>query len=369
MRHSLPAALCAALLLMACGEVRPPGGAGRLDRRAGVPDRLVVEGSPYEMGWWHGHLLGDRIRARAQAAAGAGPHARGDAARALAEHVDLCVDQALHRLSERLIQELEGMSAATGLAAEALIRPEVAADALRMKLEPPLVEGAAAVARDRGGYQARLLLTGEGAPAFAREALLIHRKPAGHPETVLLARPGSLGGWAAVSSDGRGYVLAEVAIRDKRRLGFGGGRPCPISAREALEGSRDAEGLMAELTGTMGHVGIGFSGHAHHVPPVRAMAGVEVYGVPDPPWVLGDESIVVIGPHGDPDAPEARAFRASVAGTPDLSLEERWLRLEAQVPAGQGVVPRADVSWQPGRATLTWRPGPGDGIREVVLTP
>ena len=354
-------------LLAACGEPRPPGGEGRLEHVDGMADLLVVEGSPYEMGWWHGHLLKEAIRARAASFAGAGPYAHGAQAKALAGFVDVCVDQAFHRLSERMREEIEGMSAATGVDAKALIRPEVARDAVRMKLDPDLVTGGAALQRDGGGYEGRMVFD-PGARDFAGKALLIHRKPEGRSEEVVLARPGSLGGWAAITADGRGYLLAEVEIRNKRQLGFGGGRPLTIAAREALEATEDAEGLMAQVTGTMGHIGLGVSGHPHHQPPVHAMAGVQVYAGGDPPWSLGADPVLVIGPQGDPTSPEARAFREGVAGGAGLTNEERWLRLASKFPAQGGASPpQVTIAWHPGHARMAWRPGPGDVTREVVL--
>ena len=106
-----------------CGQPRAPGGSGRLDSVEGQPDLLIVAGSPHEMGWWHGHLLRDRILERVAVARRLEP----------AEYLDLFVDQAKMRISERLRQELEGMAEALGAEPDALLRAEVARDGLRFR--------------------------------------------------------------------------------------------------------------------------------------------------------------------------------------------------------------------------------------------
>src|SRR5688572_24133139 len=62
--HIALAALLACAALGGCGEP-DVGGSGRLERveGGGAGDHLILEGTPYQMGWWHGHLLKDRIRA------------------------------------------------------------------------------------------------------------------------------------------------------------------------------------------------------------------------------------------------------------------------------------------------------------------
>jgi len=341
-----------------CGQPRAPGGSGRLDHAEGRPDRLVVAGSPHEMGWWHGHLLRDRILERVGFARQLQP----------AEYLDLFVDQAKMRLSERLRQELEGMAVATGAELDDLLRIDVARDGLRFRGGADLAEGTGGLAPVDGGFEARMRYSGPGAPGLARHAVLIHRKPTGRPASLALARPGSLGGWAAVTADGRGYLLAEVEIRNRARLGFGGGRPFVVMAREALTASSDVEQLAAEMTGTMGHIGIGVSVHPGELPMVRALAGVQVYGAPDPPWALAERRFLAIGAHADPAGPEARALQAQVVAPPDLSLDERWLRLAALGPTEpDGGAPQVILRWRGGRASMIWQPGGGAEAREVTL--
>jgi hypothetical protein len=348
----VPAALVL-LLVAACGAPRPPGGSGRLEHRTGLPDLLVLQGSPYQMGWWQGHLLRDRIRARAAAAAGG-------------QQVAMCVGQCRQHLSERLLEELSGLVAATGLDADRLLRAEVARDALRMLGPRALVTGTAGLVRDGADYEARLWLGGAGAGALAGEALLVERRPLDGVASVALARPGDLGAWATVAADGRGYLLAEVEIRNRRRMGFGGGLPCTIRAREALGRARDAQALLADVPGTMGHVLLGFTAGSPAHPEVHACAGVRVYGAPDPPWSLGSGHTLAVGPFEDPDGGPSRALRAAAAEPADRDAASRWRRLAAQAGVGDAT-PRIVVRWRQGRASLVWRPGPGNVAREVRL--
>ncbi len=360
MRSALPALLLTLLAASAggCGQPRAPGGSGRLDRVDGRPDRLVLAGSPHEMGWWHGHLLRDVILERVAAARTLEP----------SEFLDLFVDQAKMRLSERLRQELEGLAAATGADPDALLRFEVAREVLRFKGGIERLAGTAGLASQDGGYDVRMRYAGPGAAPFAADALLIHRKRTGGPASLMLARPGSLGGWAAVTADGRGYVLAEVEIRNGGRRGFGGGRPFVVMAREALTATKDVESLAAEMTGTMGHIGIGFSAHPGELPAVRALAGVQVYGAPDPPWALAERAFLAIGDHADPRSDEARALQAQLVEPSDISLTQRWVRFEALAPAPPETgAPLVQITWRGGRAGMRWEPGGGRAARVITL--
>ncbi len=314
--------LLATLLLGACGRDRAPGGAGRLEPAGtyGVP-LLVLEGTPYEMGWWYGHLLADILVARVARAKRVQPR----------DFIEAMADAALLRVTERTRQELDGMAAATGLEPVELLVAEVATEALRYRGAEAELLGAAGLAPRVDGFRLRMQFDGPGADGFAEQALLIHRKPAGRAESVALARKGSVGAWAYLTADGHAYAVAEVEIRNAQRKGFGAGRPFELIAREALDATQDVEQFTAELTGSMGHIGIGVSYQPHRRTPVRALAGVQVYGAPDLPWALGERPFLAVGPYDDPESPDAKALQAQVVEAPDLGEGERWLRLEGLV--------------------------------------
>jgi len=330
MRTALPALFAALLMALGagCGRTRAPGGQGTLDVTPDQVPLLVLEGSPYEMGWWHGHLLRGAILERAGAARRLQP----------ADYIEAFADQGLHRLGERLRQELDGMAAATGLTPLDLMRAEVAPELLRFKGAQATLVGMAGLAPTVEGFEARLRYGGAGMPAFCRDTVVIHRKPTGRPESLGLCRRGSLGAWAYVTAEGRGYLLAEVDVTNANRKGFGGGRPFEMAAREALDATADVEQFAAELNGSMGHTGLGFSLHPTELPRVRAMGGVQIYTAPDLPWDLGARPFLAVGPYGDPESPDAKALQAQVVAPPELSLDERWLRLEGlgglPLPAG-----------------------------------
>jgi len=379
-RGLLAAALLGLFLaLPACGDPRPPGGFGRLDTREGLPDRLVLEGTPYEMGWWHGRLLRARIRALAEDVVGpfwrrsAQQHSQDavDAAmrKAWTDHLDLCVDQTLYRLSERLLQELEGMAASTGLEPKDLIALDVARDALRMKGLEAGLPGAAGIGLVEGGCEARIFWGGVDAAWLAEHAIVIQRKPSGARENVALAWPGSVGALAAAAAGGRGYGVAEVDIRDRRRMGFGGGRPFAIAAREALQTSADAGDLLAASTATMGHLFLGFVVHPDATPPVQALAGVGAFqGTPDPLYALGEDAFLALGPYEDAASPAVKDLREAVVETPGLQIEERWLRLREHAGRRGGADgPEVHIRWQPGRTTFSFQRASDGAPREVVL--
>jgi hypothetical protein len=382
------AALLLALLapLPACGNARPPGGSGGLhDGTDGRPARLVVRGSPYEMGWWQGHLLRERIRrlhgawrAELLEAVLAVPGG-GAGGRALRTGVDdfctICVDQTIHRLSERMLQELDGIAAGAGMSREGVVRLAVMREALRMRgLEPGFV-GAAGLLAEPGGYEARAWWSGWEAARHGADLLLVQREPQGAPASVVVAWPGSLGGLAGLTASGLGYAAAEAAVSNPRRLGFGAGRPFYVAARHALEEATSAGSLHAEVTGTMGHVLLSFSmpvSEGGNVPAgVEAMAGFEVYAGSEVEWTLDHRSFIAVGPYEAPERPGARALAVLQEDTL-VSPAERWLQLERHAapgsdapPAGPRVVMRHGPAG--GRIEL-FLPGEEEGV-SVLLAP
>ena len=345
-----------ALLAPGCGRGKSPGGSGQLTPADGrVVASVRLAGTPYQMGWWHGHLLRERILERVAQARGIQP----------ADFVEAFADQALHRLSERLRQELDGMAAATGVEPIDLMRTEVATELLRFKGAEATLQGMAGIGPRDGGFEARMRYVGSGRVRFARQAVVITRYPEDGPSSISLAPAGSLGAWAYVNLAGRGYVIAEVTMTDGRRMGFGGGRPLPLAAREAMEAHQDVEQFEAELVGTMGHSGLGFSFHPGELPALRAMGGVQVYTSPDVPWSLGDAPFLVVGPFDDPENPEAKALQTQLVEPPEHTLEERFLRMYALGPQPEVAAPVAVIKGSAGSVTLRFEVG--SAARTVTL--
>lgn len=350
----------AVLLTTACGRDRSPGGEGRLGGGgAAGPRVLTLRGTPYQMGWWQGTLLRDAIVERASAARELEP----------ADYIEAFADQVLHRLSERMRQELDGMAAGTGLEPLDLLRAEVAPEVLRFKGGDARLQGMAGIGPTPDGFEARMRYVGAGAEGFARAAVLVHRAPTDRPASLALARHGSLGAWAYVTATGRGYLIAEVDMTDRRRMGFGGGRPFELAAREALDAAEDVEQFTGELTGSMGHTGLGFSFHPGELPPLRAMGGVQVYTAPDLPWALGDRPFLAVGPYDDPESPPARALQAQVVASPALSTAERFVALAGLGPPPQGAPLVVSIRARDGHVELAHEVGGVRGAVRVALEP
>jgi hypothetical protein len=236
------------VLLAACGEPET-GGAGRLEGA-----HLVVEGSPFEMGAWQGRLLRDRIerfhadwqeRAFREAAGGDATRAR-----RLREWCLLYVDRTLPLLPERVRQELDGLSKASGVPGRTLVLTDVMRDGLRYHQGPPrLWSGDLGVAGD--GTSLAWSPSGPDAGLLERERLLVERRPDGGTPTVVLAWPGSLGGLAGASAAGVALAATEVPAPDQRHSL--NGVPFPVSLRLALEEARDARAALERLSRTTSH--------------------------------------------------------------------------------------------------------------------
>ncbi len=356
-----------AALAGGCGDPRPPGGSGRLEAKPGAPPVLVLEGSPYEMGWWQGHLLKDRIRTlhpawRDELRAALTPGEQGGAGgaalrRAIDVHVDLCVDQTIHRLSENMLQELEGMAAGCGLTKEGLIRLEVMRDALRMKGMDPRLWGSVGLAAEPGGYTAGAYWTGPDVAGHRKDLLVIKRVQPDGSITTVVTWPGSLGGIAGVNDTGVGYVSAEGRVSQEQAMGFGGGRPLTIAAREALDDNDRGYDLLAQVTGTMGHAFLAFSMRRDRddpAPRVEAIGAFKVYAAIEPPWILDDARYMAVGPYEVLDHPDAKALQAAIRQDP-LTPEEFWLRVAlhaADAGTNRHTGPHVSIYFKDGTAGL-----------------
>jgi hypothetical protein len=199
------------------------------------------------MGWWQGRLLRDRIRRhheRAEALLAAGP-----AGPSLVTTMDAYVAQTLARMPEALRQELDGLAAGSGVPARDLLRAEVMRDGLRFHEGRARPFGGLLLSTD-GGRALLALPRGEAA-ALGSDLVLVGRRPPGGAATLVVAWPGSLGGFAGASSRGLGYVALE-AEADLRRQRIGD-VPFSALARRALERADSAGDLLARLSGTTAH--------------------------------------------------------------------------------------------------------------------
>lgn len=380
-RVPLLAALLAACLL-GCGEPREPGGSGRLEGgEGGAVAVLSVAGSPYQMGWWHGYLLRGRIvrlheaweRALLEAVLGRPRSASGGngARAALEQYLDLVLDQTFHRLSERMLQELEGMAAGCGLAKERLVRLDVLRDALRPKgLDARLVGAAGLLPRPGGSYEARAWWSGADTAMLLQDWLVVRRAPEGGRATVVLSWPGSLGAVAGLRDDGLAYLCGEGEVTDRRRMGFGGGRPFLVAARQALAETASAYDLIAETSGTMGHLMLASSvGRRDGVSRVQGLAAFQVYSQPEPEWFLERAPFLAVGPYERLEGPEAVALREAVCG-PQLEPDERWLRLRGHADPRGGpptALHELRITWDgsSGSLEVLLPGGPGASVQLV----
>jgi hypothetical protein len=252
--HVALSVLLACTALGGCGEP-DVGGSGRLERveGGGAGDHLILEGTPYEMGWWHGHLLKDRIRAlheewqrEAFALDGdlmsADTQARRKAALALVEPV------LQNHLPEAVRQEYQGLSDACGLPVRTLLLTEMITDILRFtEKEPRLLTGRIARGTEREGVA--LAVGGPWEGLLAPQWLWIRRKGGGGTKTVL-TWPGGLGGVLAVLHDDPVVAVATERAMDRGREGLAG-VPFRISLR--LSAAAHLGRFLEQLSRTTGH--------------------------------------------------------------------------------------------------------------------
>ncbi len=286
--------LAALGLLAACGGPAV-GGSGALHGvPGGGPAHLMLEGTPYEQGWWQGRLLKDRIQALHEAWQRAAFAADGDlgseTTRERRRAALVLVDPVLARLPEALRQELEGLSQGCALPVRTLLLTELLTDVLRFTEDAPrLLQGAVGRA---GAHGLALRLADGPWRALVEPALtwVTRRSRDGSPSLTLLAVPGSLGGLLCARGDGLAAAALEAPLpREEQLLGD---LPFGASLRLALAGAADAEAVWSRLVRSTGHDvtvldlarGMGRSQRWAHVPgepadPVELPQGLSVFGV------------------------------------------------------------------------------------------
>ncbi|MDJ0974984.1 MAG: hypothetical protein QNJ98_11030 [Planctomycetota bacterium] len=360
-----------------CGEP-VVGGSGRLVPGAnGAPDLLILKGSPYEMGWWHGRILKDKIERLAKRwqrvgiageVGSAGDTTTGKAGDVRGS-IDLYTDIALERLPETARQELDGLSDATGIEPAALLFTEVMRDGLRVYLDtidPRLPGGLAAF---EAGPEAQAWWGGADARVFAENALVIERNPDEGAASVALSWPGGLGGVAGVSAKRVAYLHVEASVDDEMR-GFGKGVPFTIATRVAIESGKNADWMRANMGGTAGHAVLVMSDPDPDDDESRAVVGsVEVYRGIQPEIAVGELGYIVLGPDQDVRAGLAKAGLSERPENAD-GLDGRVRAAAKRFATGDGneAPPTARIHWQPdGTIVFEARAADGRAVRRRVL--
>jgi hypothetical protein len=234
------------------------GGSGELVRAAGggAGDHLTLAGTPYEMGWWHGHLLKDRIRAlheewQKQAFALDGDLLSSATKERRAAALAL-VDPVLQKhLPEEVRREYEGLAAGCGLPVRTLLLTEMLTDILRFTEKAPRLLTGRDVRR-RPDEGVLLALDGPWQNLLAPHWTWITRKPtSGTRGTTVLTWPGSLGASLAARADGLVALEREEAMEAGRESLAAA--PFRVSLRRALERSDDPAALLGALARTTAH--------------------------------------------------------------------------------------------------------------------
>lgn len=277
------------------------GGSGtlRATGEGGPGDHLVLAGTPYEQGWWHGHVLRPRILALHEAWQRAAFAEDGDLASPDSQErrrlALLLVDPVLPLLPESVRRELEGLSDGSGLPVRTLLLTELLTDVLRFTEDEPRLLGGL-VMHDLDEHAVLLGLHGPFA-ALVEPALLWITRPAaaGQPPVTVLAWPGSLGALVAGRSDGLAAALAEAPRKKEEQVLRG--VPMKIALRLAAERAVSAATLLALLPRTTGHDVVAWD--------LREPRGLEqqvahVGGEPHA-WPVDDGVFSTVGFRGQPE--------------------------------------------------------------------
>ena len=349
-------ALLAGAVLAGCGEpaaTLSPGGRGTLSRTAAGVSVLVLEGTPRQMGWWQGHLLGDRIRGLHRrwrerlfaATVGAGSSDARAGIEALRDHIEAVVDLSAHQLRARHQDELQGMAEACGMPRLVLYELEVLRDALRWQkgMETRLPGAVGLDLRDPERLEARAIWTGPDAPLLAQEALIVIRKPADEAryDTAVLTWPGALGGVAGWRQDGACVLTSEVQVAGRRRS-MGNGRASTIFVREALEGADNLFALETGVQGNVGHAVLVCMPHRANESHPQAIGTVSAYHMPKNGLSSEDMRVLLIGPYEDLPGPLSdpliEVARNLPAGTSPWEALAKHAAGDASAPTGPHLV-------------------------------
>ncbi|MHC5009910.1 MAG: C45 family peptidase [Planctomycetota bacterium] len=250
----LVGALFLTLLATGCGE-REVGGFGRLSTLGDehpVP-HVVVSGTPYEMGYWQGRLLRDRIASLHEAwqelafSHGAGP----ERAKALRASCRVYASEMLKRMPEALRQELQGLADGSGVDPGRLLLTAVLRDGLRFHDGAArLLTAELSAAPDAG--LVRIRPYGEEAARLADAWVLVERRPRRGERTLVWTWPGSLGGVAGVAGSGLVLLSSERALPvEEQRLAD---TPFTVLLRRSLERATRTAELIGPLEGSTGHL-------------------------------------------------------------------------------------------------------------------
>lgn len=310
-----------------CGDP-PVGGEARVEQVQGLTV-LTLAGTPRQVGYHHGRLLRDRVRALADwgerllLARATDPEDRGEggnqaeARRAL----DLVATQVLARLPERLRQEYEGLAAGAGLPFGRLLSIEVLRESVQITANADTgLVGQVALDRER-----RLLawLGGHDMRRLGRELIVVERRLPGRATTRVLTWPGSLGALAGISSYGLGAIGLPRVVAPPER-GFGReGIPTPLALRLALERARTVPDLVKTVPGTVGHAvgalrahGPAGAGDDHALYVAKSLAA-------EAPRLLAGRPFIALAPPPEAGGPTAEMLSEAVEGERGGTSEER----------------------------------------------
>jgi hypothetical protein len=299
-------ALLLGLLATGCGEPEV-GGSGRLvAHEEGAPAKhVVVSGTDYEMGWHHGRLLRDEVRALVpawiQATFRTGRSA--EDARVLEDACRMYAGLMKAMLPDSVKEELRGLAAGSGVKADDLFLLEAARDGLAMhpgaarRIEASLTMPPSAADGVWVSYSSP-------GSASERPWLVVERHPVGRAATLCLTWPGGLGAFAGLSSKGllaaHGEVEADVERQSLR------GVPFAVGFRTALETAATTDAFEAALPRTTAHRVVARAADGRRTWSVRAMTAERV-SVPEAEshtWDLGGPAY---GPDGKPVPPRETA--------------------------------------------------------------
>jgi hypothetical protein len=229
-----------------------PGAAGGTPVRRIGP--WVFAGTDREIGIGLGQAFRDAIRARlARRAAGT----RDEASVALAQETKAFAPAAL-------LEELEGVAEGAGVAARALYEAEASVEVSRWF-------------GGSGGWRAGLA-SPPGDTPFVVGALVgdeplvvVERRPAGRPATLVVGRPGEIGALGGVRVDGLVVVAVDVDVPPEARTL----RAAPSSwqTRIALERATSADDAAARFAPGCGHRLLVADGANRRVVRILSLAG------------------------------------------------------------------------------------------------
>jgi len=275
------------VLLGGCGSddskpSAPVGGRGYfVEAREGEPFRhLVVEGTPYEMGWHQGRLLSEEIKG-----------GRTDVDPDLRRALDVYLPQFRRLLPKAMLDEVGGIAAGAGVEVDALLSSEVARDVRRFgggstvtviaafAAAPGAVPAVAAAVDVASPFKAEAIGAGRELRTWPiprpSDFVLVERHPIGGAPTLVLSLHGFLGGSAGISAAGLAIISCEDDSLPTERRSLRG-LPFDAGVRWALESGTDAQSTFDALPRLVGNRVLVADATNHRI---DALIGLSVVGL------------------------------------------------------------------------------------------